>query len=139
MTCTDFGKTSYDYRDGAPDLSDRGRFYNLNQRDRKAFGPPKAATRKFGTKELRYVQFNDHPWYSYNKNVRRDMRASSAAELYGAERHQKTEHHPVRVVFEPVEEPTSDATTQVPVVPPERYRTEYTDSFRNGLGVTVIN
>jgi hypothetical protein len=107
MSCRDFTKNKCDYRDGAPDLSDRGRFFPFNQHDKPLFHRPiKFEERKGRTKaqrelalktatemkgELRHLKFKKHPYYSYNKSVRRDMTASSAAELYGAERHQQAD------------------------------------------------
>ena len=83
MTCRDFSKFSYDYRDGAPDLSDRGRFYKYNAIEKPKLLPEKT---KFNKSELRFVPFSRHPECSYNPQVRLDMRASTAAELYGCDR-----------------------------------------------------
>ena len=131
MTCRDFSKFSYDYRDGAPDLSDRGRFYRYNAIEKPKLIPDRT---KLNKTELRFVPFSRHPECSYNPQVRLEMRASTAAELYGCDRNRSV---PARInrktnVQEPMtakEAPQkSEATTQVPNRDP-RFQTEYSDTY----------
>ncbi|CAG9311511.1 unnamed protein product [Blepharisma stoltei] len=87
MTCRDFSKDSYDYRDAQFQLSDKGRTYNPATFEKKLFAPKN----KFQKTEFRKIELAPGKLSNQNKKVFRNMTESSMGTFTNSETFQSNQ------------------------------------------------
>lgn len=78
LSCRDFTKNTYDYRDTAPHLADRGRFYKPCTAEANVIPARKD---KFSTTQLRHLNFTPGKLQSEHRKVFPEQTVSSWTQL----------------------------------------------------------